>query len=60
MAASSLSVAVADSGHTFAMTAAASSLSPAAMLSETFGGISQVSRVIKTCTCRQWATIIKH
>ena len=43
MAASSLSMAVADRGHGFAMTAAASSLSPAAMLAETFGGISQVS-----------------
>ncbi|XP_019848663.1 PREDICTED: presequence protease, mitochondrial-like isoform X1 [Amphimedon queenslandica] len=42
MEASSLAVNVSRSGHRYAMTASASSLSPAAMMAEKYGGISQV------------------
>ena len=42
MSASSLAMSVADNGHAYAMTAASSTLSPAAQLSETYGGLSQV------------------
>ena len=43
MAASDLATSVASSGHTYAMTAAASSLTPIAGLSELYFGLSQVS-----------------
>ena len=42
MLASDLAMSVSHSGHLYAMALAASSLSPAAHLSEQFGGLSQV------------------
>ena len=46
MEASSLATDVSHSGHRYAMTASASSLSPAAMMAETYGGLSQVICII--------------
>ena len=43
MEASSLATVVSSSGHSYAMAAAASTLSSAAMISEKYGGLTQVS-----------------
>ena len=48
MSASALAMSVADSGHTYAMSAAAATMNPAAELAEIFGGLTQVSI---TCIC---------
>lgn len=53
MAASNMAISVPSSGHFFAMTAAASSLTPLAGLAELYSGLSQVSSsltlVHRTC-----------
>ena len=43
MYASNMATSIADSGHLYAMMSSASSLSPAAQLSETFNGMTQVN-----------------
>ena len=43
MYASNMATSIADSGHLYAMMSSASSLSPAAQLSETFNGMTQVT-----------------
>lgn len=56
--ASDLSMSVSHSGHVYAMAQAASSLSPAAHLSEEFGGLSQVLIAhINAPTCKHFGLI---
>ena len=47
MAASNMAMSIASAGHNFAMAASASHLSPAARLSELFGGITQVGECVQ-------------
>ena len=44
--ATDLAMSIADSGHAYAMTTAASSLTPASRFGELFSGLSQVSTVL--------------
>jgi len=48
MAATNMAMSIANAGHSFAMAASARDLSPAAHLSELFGGITQVNLYDKT------------
>ncbi len=58
MCASELASSLADQGHSYAMSHAASSLSPQAALSEQLGGITQVCALLGKIKTIQFQTII--